>query len=129
VHSKSLGIGFATASEVARNKEGDCSEHGVLLAALARLNGLPSRVAVGLAYVPGFAGQKDVFGYHLWTQVFIDGRWLDVDAAIPETECSPIRIAMATSSLKNTGLVDLSLPLLSRIGTIAIEIVDVEERK
>ncbi len=128
VTSKSLNIGFATASEVARTKEGDCSEHGVLLAALARLNGIPSRVAVGLAYVPVFGGESDVFGYHLWTQFYIDGRWIDVDAALRETECSPIRIAFATSSLKNTGLADLTLPLLSKIGAIAIDIVEVEPR-
>ena len=30
VSAKNYGVGFATASEVARNKEGDCSEHPVL---------------------------------------------------------------------------------------------------
>jgi transglutaminase-like putative cysteine protease len=127
VEAKSLSIGFATASEVARNKEGDCSEHGVLLAALARLNDLPSRVAVGLAYVPAFGGEKDLFGYHLWTQVYIHGRWIDIDAALHETQCSPTRIALATSSLKNTGLADLSLPLIHKIGAIKLQIVETQE--
>ena len=127
VDIKNLNIGFATASEVCRTREGDCSEHGVLLAALGRINGLPSRVAVGLAYVPWFGGQKDVFGYHMWTQFYIDGRWIDVDAALRETKCSPTRIAFATSSLKNTGLADLSLPLLSKIGAIDIDILNIEE--
>jgi transglutaminase-like putative cysteine protease len=126
VKSKTLNIGFATASEVARTREGDCSEHGVLLAALGRLNEIPSRVAVGLVYVPSFAGQSDIFGYHMWTQFYLDGRWLDYDAALNETRCSPTRIAFSTSSLRNTGLADLSLPLLSKIGTIGIEIVEVD---
>ena len=128
VENKSLNIGFATASEVARTKEGDCSEHGVLLAALGRLNGLPSRVVVGLAYVPIFGNQDDIFGYHLWTQFFIDGRWIDVDAALRETDCSPARIAFAVSSLKNAGLADLSLPLLTKLGAIDIEILEVESK-
>ena len=128
VETKSLNIGFATASEVCRTKEGDCSEHGVLLAALGRINGLPSRVAVGLAYVPRFGGQSDIFGYHLWTQFYIDGRWVDFDAALRESDCSPTRIAFATSSLKNTGLADLSLPLISKIGAIDLSIVEVEEK-
>ena len=34
--NKNYGVGFATASEVARNKEGDCTEHSMLLAALGR---------------------------------------------------------------------------------------------
>jgi hypothetical protein len=126
VESKTLNIGFATASEVCRTREGDCSEHGVLLAALGRLNGLPSRVAVGLAYVPSFGNQEHLFGYHMWTQFYIDGRWIDVDAALRETVCSPTRIAFATSSLRSTGLADLSLPLLSKIGAIDIDILEIE---
>lgn len=126
VESKNLNIGFATASEVARTREGDCSEHGVLLAALGRLNGLPSRVAVGLAYVPLFGKQDDIFGYHLWTQFYIDGRWIDFDAALNESVCSPIRIAFAVSSLKSAGLADLSLPLLNKIGAIDIDILDIK---
>ena len=110
-----------------RNREGDCSEHGVLLAALGRINGLPSRVTVGLAYVPALGGNKDIFAYHLWTQFHIDGRWLDVDAALRETVCSPTRIAFATSSMKTNGLADLSLPLLAKIGAIDIDILEVED--
>ncbi len=128
VQTKSLNIGFATASEVARTREGDCSEHGLLLAALGRINGLPSRVVVGLAYVPVFGRQDDIFGYHLWTQFYIDGRWVDFDAALRETECSPARIAFAVSSLKNAGLADLSLPLLKKIGAIDMDILELEEK-
>lgn len=128
ITSKNMNIGFATASEVCRNREGDCSEHGVLLAALGRINGLPSRVAVGLAYVPLFGNAGDLFGYHLWTQFYIDGRWIDVDAALRESEVSPARLVFATSSLKNTGMVDISLPLLNKIGAIGMEIVTVDER-
>ncbi|MEK7711055.1 MAG: transglutaminase-like domain-containing protein [Planctomycetota bacterium] len=126
VSTKSLNVGFATASEVARTKEGDCSEHGVLLAALGRINGLPSRVAVGLAYVPVFGNQDDIFGYHMWTQFYIGGRWVDFDAALRETDCSPTRIAFAVSSLKNAGMADLSLPLINKIGAIDIDILDIE---
>jgi hypothetical protein len=126
VTTKSLNIGFGTASEVCRSKEGDCSEHAVLLAALGRLNGIPSRVAVGVVYVPRLGSRSDVFGYHMWTQFLIDGEWIDLDAALRETDCSPTRIAFATSSLKDAGLADLSLPLLSRIGGITIEVLEVE---
>lgn len=126
VTTKSLNIGFATASEVARTREGDCSEHGVLLAALGRINGIPSRVAVGLAYVPIFGRQDDIFGYHMWTQFHLDGRWIDVDAALRETDVSPARLTFAVSSLKNAGLADLSLPLLTLIGAIDIDILSVD---
>ncbi len=127
VRTKSLNVGFATASEVCRRKEGDCSEHALLLAALGRLNGLPSRVVVGLVYVPVLGERNDVFGYHMWTEFWIEGRWIGFDAALRESRCSPSRIAFATSSLKNSGLADLSLPLLSKIGAIDIEVLKVEE--
>lgn len=128
VETKSLNVGFASASEVARTREGDCSEHGVLLAALGRLSGLPSRVAVGLAYVPIFGGQDDIFGYHLWTQFYIGGKWVDFDAALRESDCSPIRITFAVSSLKDSGIADLSLPMIGKIGAIDLEIMDIEKR-
>ena len=126
IKHKNLDIGFATASEVCRTRQGDCSEHGVLLAALGRLHGFPSRVVVGLAYVPIFGNRDHIFGYHMWTEYWIDGRWYNVDAALRETNCSPARIAFATSSLKNAGLADLSLPLIRKIGAIELEVVAVQ---
>lgn len=129
VRHKDLNVGFATASEVCRTREGDCSEHGVLLAALGRINGLPSRVAAGIAYVPVFGNQSDIFGYHMWTQFWIDGKWVDYDAALRESDCSPIRITLAVSSLKSSGLADLSLPLLNRIGAFDLEVADIQTRK
>jgi len=129
VTGKNMNVGFATASEVARVKEGDCSEHAVLLAALGRINGLPSRVVVGLAYAPFFGGKDDIFGYHMWTQFFIAGEWYDFDAALRETEVSPARIVFATSSLKNAGLADLSFALLSSIGSLDLVILEAETGK
>jgi len=126
VQTKSLNIGFATASEVARTREGDCSEHGVLLAALGRLCGLPSRVVVGLVYLRELAGQNDVFGYHMWTEFMVGGVWFTYDAAMRESDCSPTRIAFATSSLADAGMADLTLPLLSKIGGLNIDILKVE---
>lgn len=128
ITEKNLDIGFATASEVCRHRQGDCSEHGVLLAALGRIRGLPSRVVVGLAYVPLFGNTEHIFGYHMWTQFWINGTWYDVDAALRETDCSPGRIAFAVSSLKDAGMADLSLPLIRKIGALDLEIVKVEER-
>src|SRR6185369_1750667 len=50
VHNKNFSTAFATAAEVARSLEGDCTEHAVLLAALCRARQIPARVAVGLVY-------------------------------------------------------------------------------
>jgi hypothetical protein len=71
ITGKGLATAFASAAETARSREGDCSEHAVLLAALLRAAGIPSRVAVGLVYVDQFAGSRDVFGWHMWTQALV----------------------------------------------------------
>jgi hypothetical protein len=128
IEDKNLGVGFASASEVARNREGDCSEHGVFLAALGRANGIPSRVAAGLVYVSEFAGQKNVFGFHMWTQMYIDGQWVDLDAAQHETDCNPTHIALQVSALDDGGFMDLVAPLFEVIGKLKIEVERVETK-
>lgn len=104
IKKKSLGVGFASASETAKSREGDCSEHGVLLAALLRADGIPSRVVAGLEYVDGFAGAEKIFGYHMWTQALLEiggvKRWVDLDGTLPPgTPFDATHIALATSSL------------------------------
>jgi len=84
MQAKDLSVGFASASEAARTGQGDCTEHAVLLAAMLRRAQIPARVVTGLLYVEAFAGQSDVFGYHMWTQAYVresgHGRWVDLDA-------------------------------------------------
>lgn len=82
IDEKNLGVGFASASEVARTATGDCSEHAVLLAAMLRADGIPSRTASGLIYVRREADQPGVMGYHMWTQAWLNGRWVDLDAVL-----------------------------------------------
>ncbi len=128
IKDKNLNIGFATASEVCRNREGDCTEHAVLLAALGRSRGIPSRVVVGLAYVPSFVGVKNVFGFHMWTQFHIGDQWVDFDAALHESDCSPARIALATSSLKDAAIGDIAFAIMDVIRGLEIEIQQIESR-
>jgi len=71
-------VGYASALEVVRGREGDCTEHAVLAAALCRAVGLPARVTTGLAYLPA----RNAFGPHAWVQVHIGGRWFSLDAAL-----------------------------------------------
>lgn len=129
VEDKSLDVGFATASEVARNKSGDCTEHGVLLAALARAAGIPSRGVSGIVQVPeGFLGATPEadFGYHMWTQVWIDGKWVDIDAALRQTDCDTTHIALATMPLNDEGLGDALTTLLPLLGRLEIEVVELD---
>lgn len=131
IRKKSLGVGFASASEVARSCEGDCSEHGTLLAALLRADGIPSRVVSGLIYVDSFAGAEAVFGYHMWAQALleIDGEmcWVDLDATLPGAlDYDATHIALGVSALKDgeaiNGLIQIA-PMLGRLA-ISVESLD-----
>jgi transglutaminase-like putative cysteine protease len=82
IQYKDYSLGMATAAETADQKTGDCSEHAVLVAALARAAGMPSRVVAGLVYVDSLApSAPHGFGYHMWAEVFV-GEWLPLDAAV-----------------------------------------------
>lgn len=94
IRTKSLGVGYASALEVVRHPEGDCTEHAVLVAALGRANGIATRVVDGLAYAPGFAGKPQVFVPHAWAQAWIDGRWQSFDAALAGFDSGHIALSI-----------------------------------
>jgi hypothetical protein len=82
IKKKDLSVGYASALEVVKGREGDCTEHAVLTAALCRAVGIPARVATGVAYAPEFIGKRDVFVPHEWAQAYIGGTWISIDAAL-----------------------------------------------
>ncbi len=127
---KTLAVGFATASEVARTREGDCSEHAVLLAALLRGAGIPSRTASGLLYVDEFIGERDVLGGHMWTQAWIDagdgGRWVDLDATLPDPAMNgydAAHITIAVSTLNDDRITNELVELAPLLGVLEVKIV------
>ena len=121
VEEKSFDQVFATASQVARSRAGDCTEHGVLLAALLRAVGIPSRVATGVVYVDEIASQRGVFGYHLWTQAYLDGRWIDLDPSFPDP-FDATHIAFDLAALGDDE------PLTGAFGNLALAMGDLEIR-
>lgn len=84
INKKNLSVGYASAVEVAQSREGDCSENAVLTAALCQAAGIPARLAMGYVYTDSFLGEKDIFGGHAWTQVYLGGDWYGLDATRPQ---------------------------------------------
>jgi transglutaminase-like putative cysteine protease len=121
ITDKSLDVGLATAAEVAATLEGDCTEHAVLAAAMARAVGLPSKVATGLVYFQG------TLGYHMWTEVWVDGAWRAVDAALGQQAMDATHIKLAESPL-STGFVDEGLAaLVPLISALEVRLLDYVE--
>ncbi len=120
VKEKNYSTAFATASEVAESMSGDCTEHAVLLAALARARGIPARAALGLVYAPSEQG----FAYHMWTEVYVNGRWIPLDATLGRGGIGAAHLKLADSSLKGATAYSSFLPVAKVLGKLKIEVLE-----
>jgi hypothetical protein len=130
---KDLNIGFASAEETARLREGDCTEHAVLCAAIGRAAGMPTRCVVGLGYIPpgvdeptiANAVDRDtgIFGFHMWAEALIaPQRWVAMDAALDGFDVS--HIAITKTALEEIDpLADLNLPILQLMQNLKIDVL------
>lgn len=75
--------GHFSALETLDRRAGDCTEAAVLLAALGRSAGIPTKVASGLVYSrQRYHGVANAFLPHSWTLAYVDGRWRSFDLAL-----------------------------------------------
>ena len=132
IQQKDLSVGFASAGDVARTAQGDCTEHAVLLAAVLRGAGVPARCVSGLVYADQFAGRQGVFGYHMWTQAWLDpdgagpraAQWTDFDATLPGVAYDATHITLGVSDL-NQGVMDNDMAaMLPLLGNLEIEVLE-----
>lgn len=123
---KNFSTALASAAEVARNMEGDCTEHAMLLAAMLRAQKLPSRVAVGLVYIP----TRKSFGGHMWTEVFLDNHWIPLDATLGKGGIGAGHIKLGDSSLAENAPAPLAifLPVIQSVGKLKIRVLDYRPR-
>ncbi|MEM1027141.1 MAG: transglutaminase-like domain-containing protein [Planctomycetota bacterium] len=136
IDTKDLSVGFANATETAATRRGDCTEHAVLLAALLRSHGIPSRGVAGLVYVDEFLGQEGVFGFHMWTQAWLDPdgsegpakpRWIDLDAAIDrERPFDATHIALAIDDLNAASPLNQMVALTPLMGRLEVRVIEAE---
>jgi hypothetical protein len=119
---KNFSQAFDTAAEVARQREGDCTEHAVLLAALARARGIPARVAIGLVYQPA----TQSFAYHMWNELWITDRWIPMDATLGRGGIGAAHLKLTDSNLAGAQAYSCFLPVAQVIGQLKIEILEVE---
>ncbi len=129
ITAKGYATAFATASETARTRSGDCSEHGVLTCALLRANGIPARVASGLVYADGLTGGKPIFGWHMWTQALVDGAWIDLDATLP-VRYNAGHVLTGVAALEDGTSIDRDMAnILMLMGNLEVDVVEVGHRK
>jgi hypothetical protein len=86
--SPSYDLGYASALDAMRQGKGDCTEHAMVFAALARSLGIPVKVCYGMVY-----DVHDSFMFHAWNEVYV-GRWVPIDAALAQNRVDATHIAL-----------------------------------
>ncbi|MGL4554492.1 MAG: transglutaminase-like domain-containing protein [Gemmataceae bacterium] len=111
------------ASKIARTPRGDCRHHAFLTAALLRANGLPSRTAIGFLYVHRGG---PVFGFHMWTEVLIDGRWRGLDSTLGRGGVSAAHVKVSDHGWHDTASFTPLLPAQRVVGKVRFELLSAE---
>jgi len=117
-------VGFASALETLKSKEGDCSEHTVLSVALCRAVGIPARAAVGIIYANG------IFAYHMWPEVYVgqwvglDAKWLAVDEKSGEYFTDATHVKFGQSDLDVNIFKEMAQAVAEIIGQLKLEIIN-----
>ena len=85
-----------------RRRAGDCTEAAVLLAALGRAAGIPTRVANGLVYSrQRYHGVGNAFMPHSWTLAYVDGAWRSFDLALDTFDATHIALTVGDGDARS----------------------------
>jgi hypothetical protein len=94
--------GHYSALDTIRRRAGDCTEAAVLLAALGRAAGIPTRVANGLVYSrQRYHGVSNAFLPHSWTLAYVDGAWRSFDLALDAFDATHIALTVGDGDARS----------------------------
>jgi transglutaminase-like putative cysteine protease len=82
----------------------------MLTAAMCRAQNIPSRTAIGLIYY--LDGTRPKLGYHMWTEVWIQGEWLGLDATLGLGAIGPGHVKITDHSWKDVRSMIPLLPVM-----------------
>ncbi|HKK91153.1 MAG TPA: transglutaminase domain-containing protein [Desulfobacteraceae bacterium] len=105
-------LSLPSALAALENKTGDCNEHAVLFAALCRALKIPAGIETGLVYT------RETFFYHAWNRVYLNGRWVTVDALFNQMPADVTHIRFTA------GAGGMGLDLLGVIGRLKLEVTN-----
>jgi hypothetical protein len=111
------------ASQVAQTLRGDCRHHAFLCVALCRAEGIPARTAIGLLYVVR-GGPK--LGFHMWTEVWIDGQWLGLDSTLGKQGVSAAHVKITEHTWHDTASLTPLLPVNRVLGKLRVKVLRAE---
>ena len=108
---KSATPSLPSAKDVLITRVGDCNEHAVLFAAMARSAGIPTKTVLGIMYF------NNSFAYHAWNEVYL-GKWVAVDSTFGQFPADATHIKLIEGNLAKSG------ELSKVVGKLNIEIIE-----
>ena len=117
-------VGFARASQIAKDLRGDCRQHAMLTAAVCRASGIPSRTALGLVYITDEPTGKPALGFHMWTEVWASGSWRGIDATLGQGKVGPGHVKISDTTWSDPPSLAPLLPVLRVMGRLQAKVVD-----
>jgi hypothetical protein len=121
VQKKGLDRGYAPAIATLESRSGDCTEHSVLMSALLRASGIPTRIVDGVVVDGGNAG------YHEWVEVDLGAGFIAVDPTFNAWPAGPQRLKLAEGSTLPDEHLGLSLAAARLLKTgVVVEVLSAE---
>ena len=117
IRDKNLKIGFGSALQTLESLEGDCTEHTVLMIAMARSVGIPARVCAGLVF------QRDAFYYHFWPEVYV-GKWVAMEPTLGQIQADANHIQLAGSELESDSMLEFGEGVMRTLDQLEIEVLE-----
>jgi transglutaminase-like putative cysteine protease len=114
---KAYGASHDRASDVLAAGRGDCTEHTVLLVALARAAGIPARPVHGLVYAQYADGQHALY-WHAWAEVRSAGEWIPLDPTFGQPVADATHLALGSGTQVDT------VGLLGTVKVLGVEVKD-----
>lgn len=116
---------FAPSDQIARSMKGDCRLHALLTAAMCRAADVPSRTAVGLVYATDRKPGSAFLAYHMWTEVWVRGQWLAIDATLGQGSIGATHIKIADQSWYDTQSLTPLLAVARVLDKLKVEVISV----
>ena len=117
IRDKNLKIGFGSALQTLESLAGDCTEHTVLMIAMARSVGIPARVCAGFVF------QRDAFYYHFWPEVYV-GEWVAMEPTLGQIQADANHIQLAGSELESNSMLEFGEGVMRTLNQLEIEVLE-----
>ena len=111
---------MADTDTILNEKKGDCTEHSFLATAILRKNGIPARCVMGL--VMG----DNIFGYHMWVEAKLNGRWFPIDPTFNQISPDPTHIKLGEFPDNLSNLKEVYSKVLPLIQSLSLNPIEVE---